>query len=40
MLREQIIKPLQNLDQIIERHKFIAEFYKNKILLDEIRDKL
>lgn len=40
MLREQIIKPLQDLDQIIERHKFIAEFYKNKILLDEIREKL
>lgn len=40
MLREQIIKPLQNLDQIVERHIFIAEFYKNKILLDQIREKL
>lgn len=39
-LREQIIKPLQNIDEITLRHSYINEFYKDKILLDEVRQKL
>jgi len=39
-LREQIIKPLQNIDEITIRHKYINEFYDNKILLDEVRQQL
>ncbi len=39
-LREQIIKPLQNIDEIKLRHNFIQEFYDNKILLDEVRQNL
>ncbi len=39
-LREQIIKPLNNIDEIQKRLNFIEEFTKNKILLDKIRYKL
>lgn len=39
-LREQIIKPLQNIDEITQRHSYINEFYNDKILLDEVRQKL
>lgn len=39
-LREQIIKPLNNIEQIKNRLDFIEEFTKNKILLDKIREKL
>ena len=39
-LREQIIKPLNNLDEIKKRQDFIEEFIKNKILLDKVRKKL
>ncbi len=40
LLREQIIKPLNNIDEIEKRHNFIEEFTKNKILLDKVRNKL
>jgi DNA mismatch repair protein MutS len=39
-LREQIIKPLNNIDEIKKRLDFIDEFTKNKILLDKIRKEL
>ncbi len=39
-LKEQIIKPLNNIDKIKERLNFIEEFIKNKILLDKIRNEL
>ncbi len=39
-LREQIIKPLNNIDEIQKRLGFIEEMIKNKILLDKIREKL
>ena len=39
-LREQIIKPLNNIDEIQKRLDFIDEFTKNKILLDKTRKEL
>ena len=39
-LREQIIKPLNNLDEIKKRQDFIEEFTKNKILLDKVQKEL
>lgn len=39
-LREQILKPLNNIDEINKRLNFIEEFTKNKILLDKVRSKL
>ena len=39
-LREQIIKPLQNIEEIEMRHNYIQEFYSDKILLDEVRQDL
>ena len=39
-LREQLIKPLNNIDNIQKRLDFIEEFTKNKILLDKVRTKL
>lgn len=40
LLREQIIKPLNNIEEIKKRQNFIEELTKNKILLDKIRKKL
>ena len=39
-LREQILKPLNNIDEINKRLIFIEEFTKNKILLDKTRKQL
>jgi len=39
-LKEQIIKPLNNLEQIKKRLDFVEEFTKNKILLDKVRVEL
>ena len=39
-LREQILKPLNNIDEIHKRLNFIEEFTKNKILLDKVRKQL
>lgn len=39
-LREQIIKPLNNIDEINNRLNFIEELTKNKILLDKVTNKL
>lgn len=39
-LREQIIKPLQNIEQIKQRQDFIEDFVNNKVLLDKVREKL
>ena len=39
-LRDQIIKPLNNIDEIKNRIDFIDELIKDKILLDEIRNEL
>lgn len=39
-LKEQIIKPLNNIDEIQKRLNFIEEFTKNKILLDKVRKEL
>lgn len=39
-LRQQIIKPLNNIDEINRRLDFIEELTKNKILLDKIVNKL
>ncbi|MDP2396014.1 MAG: hypothetical protein Q8S84_01160 [bacterium] len=39
-MREQIIKPLNSIDEIEKRLNFIEEFSKNKILLDKVRNKL
>lgn len=40
LLREQIIKPLQNINEIEKRLNFVHEFYSDKILLDEVREQL
>lgn len=40
VLREQIIKPLQSVDEINTRNTFVWEFYNNKILLEAVRDQL
>ena len=39
-LREQILKPLNTIDEIQNRLDFIEEFTKNKILLDKVRKEL
>lgn len=39
-LREQIIKPLQNIDEIKQRQDFIEDFVNNRVLLDRVREKL
>jgi len=39
-MREQILRPLQDIDTIKERQSFIAEFKKNQILLDQVRNEL
>ena len=39
-LKEQIIKPLNNIDEIQKRLNFIEEFTRNKILLDKVRLEL
>ncbi len=39
-LRQQILRPLQDLTDIEIRQKYISEFAKNKILLDKVRDEL
>jgi len=40
MLREQVIKPLQDIDAINTRLNIIEEFLKDVILLSKVRDKL
>lgn len=40
LLKQTLIKPLYNVEQIQKRQKFIEEFLKDKILLDEVRQKL
>ncbi len=40
ILKENIIKPLQSIEEIEKRQEFIQEFYNNKILLDTVRIKL
>ena len=40
LLKQTLIKPLYNVEQIEKRQKFIEEFLKDKILLDEVRQKL
>lgn len=39
-LRQQILRPLQDINEIETRQKYIHEFYKNKLLLDKVRDEL
>lgn len=39
-LREQLVRPLQDLDEIEKRQNIIDEFLKNSILLDKIVTKL
>ncbi len=39
-LKEQIIKPLQNINEINKRYEFIDEFVKNPILLEKVQLKL
>lgn len=39
-LREQILKPLQDINEINQRLDFIEEFTKDTILLDKVREKL
>jgi len=39
-LRESIVKPLQNLDEIKKRHEIIEELLKEPILLNKITEKL
>lgn len=40
LIREQIVKPLQSVDDINNRNSFVAEFYNNKILLEQVREQL
>lgn len=40
LLRDQVIKPLQSVDEINKRNTFVSEFYNNKILLEAVRDQL
>lgn len=40
MLREQVIKPLQDIEAINTRLNIIEEFLKDAILLSKVRDKL
>lgn len=39
-LRQQILHPLQDISEIERRQKFIAEFIKNKKILDEVQKEL
>ena len=39
-LRESIVKPLQNIEEIDKRQNIIEEFFKNPILLDKVTFKL
>ncbi len=39
-LRDQIIKPLQDIDEIKNRHDMIEEFLKNPVLLDKLQSEL
>lgn len=39
-LKEQIVKPLQNINEINKRYEFIDEFVKNPILLEKVQLKL
>ena len=39
-LRESIVKPLQNIDEIEKRQDIIEEFIKNSILLDKVSTEL
>jgi DNA mismatch repair ATPase MutS len=39
-MREQILRPLQDIETIKERQSFINEFKNNHILLDEVRNEL
>lgn len=40
LLRDQVLKPLQSIEEIEQRQKFIWEFLSNTILLDKIRMEL
>lgn len=40
LIRDQIIKPLQSIEEINNRNNFVWEFYNNKILLEEVREQL
>jgi len=40
LLRNEILKPLINKEEIEKRQDFIEEFVKNKILLDEVQNEL
>jgi DNA mismatch repair protein MutS len=40
MIRDQIVKPLQSVQEINSRNTFVSEFYSNKILLDQVREEL
>jgi len=40
LIREQIIKPLQSVDEINNRNSFVEEFYNNKMLLEAVREQL
>jgi DNA mismatch repair ATPase MutS len=35
-LRESIVKPLQNIEEIERRQDIIEEFLKNPVLLDKV----
>jgi DNA mismatch repair protein MutS len=39
-LREQIIKPLQDIEEIKKRQDMIEEFLENPILLDKVQNNL
>jgi len=39
-LRDQILYPLQDINEIKRRQDFIEEFYKNPVLLDKVQNKL
>ncbi|MCD5380346.1 hypothetical protein LR004_00305 [Candidatus Gracilibacteria bacterium] len=39
-LRDQIIKPLQDIDEIKNRHDMIEEFLKNPVLLNKLQSEL
>lgn len=40
LLRENLLKPLKNKEKIEARLNFVEEFYKDKMLLDKVREKL
>jgi DNA mismatch repair ATPase MutS len=39
-LRESIVKPLQDIEEIKKRHNIIEEFLKDPVLLDKVVIKL